>query len=268
MARKIPAKLSTAAAVAAALVLTASCGGDGDGDGDNKALKDWAAKVCAADVTGKIDASQAAINDISLVVVGETPDALKARLAADVVKLADANSALAAALDTAGDPKVKGSDEQIRLVGDDLDATTKAWNAVKEQVEALPTNDQKAFADGLTALQPSITSSVTSTHGALEKLHTGQLGQALAEVPGCAGSASAPPASAPPAASPSESAPSAPASPVATPSGSASSSSRGTASTSPSSSGSDTESATPGDSESPSAAESDSSSPSADPSAS
>lgn len=264
MARKIPAKLSTAAAVAAVLVLTASCGGGGDGD--NKALEDWAAKVCAEDVTRKIDESQGALNDISLVVNGETPDALKARLVADVVKLADANSALAAALAAAGDPKVKGSDEQIRLVAQDLDATTQGWNTVKEQLEALPTHDQKAFADGLAALQPNITGSVTSSHAALEKLHTGRLGQALAEVPGCAGSASAPPASTPPAPTPSASTSSAPASPVSTPSGSASSSSDASASASPSSSASDsgTGSASPKPSGSPSSSESET--PTAEPS--
>lgn len=265
MARKIPAKLPKVAAVAAALVLAAACGGGGgDDEGDKQALDAWAAKVCAADVTGKIDESQAALNDISLVIDGETPDALKTRLVADVVKLADANGALATALDAAGDPKVKGSDEQIRLVGEDLDATTQGWNTVKEQLEALRTDDQKAFADGLTALQPSITSSVTSSHAALEKLHTGRLGQALAEVPGCAGSASAPPASAPPAPSPSEPAPSAPESPAASPSGSASASSGGTASASPSSGGSDSGSPSPDDSDSPSAGESDT--PTADPS--
>ncbi|WP_436787861.1 hypothetical protein [Yinghuangia sp. YIM S10712] len=264
MVRKIPVKLPTAAAVAAVLALTAACGGDGGGDGDKKALAAWAAKVCGEEVTGKIDASQVALNDISLVIPGETPEALKARLVGDFTKLADANSAFASALQVAGDPKVKDAEEQVLLLGDELRANAQGWNAAKAELEALATNDQKAFADGLRALQPKITGSVTSSHAALDKLHTGRLGQALAAVPGCVGSASAPPPSTPPAPTPSETAPSASGSPVAAPSGSASPSSSASGSASPSSTGSG--SAAPDDSERPSATASDSSSPSADPS--
>lgn len=194
MAPKIPATLPALAALAAVVALTAGCGGD-DGAEQKKALAGWAAQVCTAEVTGKIDASKTALADISVVVPAETPDALRTRLVADVAKLADANTAFARALGNAGDPKVKDGKEQRTALVAEQQALAVGWNTVKAQLEALPTNDQKAFADGLRALQPNIARTVTTSRAALDKLHTGELAHALAAVPGCVAAASAPAAS-------------------------------------------------------------------------
>ncbi|MCF2529238.1 hypothetical protein [Yinghuangia soli] len=233
VAPKIPANLAVAAACAAVLALTAGC--SDDGDGKNKSLAGWAAKVCTADVTAKIDESKTALADISVVLPGEKPDALRTRLAEDVSRLAAANTALADALGRAGDPDVDGGKEQrAALVSEQL-AIATGWHTVKTQLEALPTADQKAFADGLRALQPSIAGTVTTSNAALEKLHTGELGKALAAVSGCVASlpaaggassapgtasGSAPATTAPPASAPASPPASEPAgSPAATPAG-------------------------------------------------
>ncbi|MEU8136629.1 hypothetical protein [Streptodolium elevatio] len=185
MARKTPAISPALAALAAAVVVvTAGCGGD-DGDDNTKKLADWAGKVCTTDVTGRIDASKKALDDIGTVVSNETPEALKARLAADVAKLAEANTAFAAALDRAGPPEIKDGRAQMQVLTGDLRATAAGWTAVTTKLEELPTGDQKAFADALRALEPTISSSLTVSRAALDKLHQGALGKALAGVPGC-----------------------------------------------------------------------------------
>ncbi|MDI2127932.1 hypothetical protein [Yinghuangia seranimata] len=202
MARKNPAKLPALVVAAAALLaMTAGCSDSGGGDDKNKqALADWAAKVCTTDVTGKIDESKAALADMNAVVPKETPDALKARLAADVTKLADADTALAVALDNAGDPVVKNGKAQAVAAAGELRAAATGWNGLKTEVEALPTTDQKAFADALRALQPNISKYTAGSRSALEELHKGELGKALAATPGCAATVPAPAASTPAAA--------------------------------------------------------------------
>lgn len=191
VARKTPAISPALAALAAAvMVLTAGCGDDGE---DNtKKLADWANQVCTADVTGRIDASKTALDDIGTVVPNEAPEALKTRLVGDVAKLAEANTAFAASLDKAGPPEIKDGRAQLQVLTGDLRATAAGWTAVKTKLEELPTGDQKAFADALRALEPSITSSITVSRAALDKLHQGALGKALAAVPNCVSGPAAP----------------------------------------------------------------------------
>lgn len=240
MARTTPAKLAACAVLAAALTAAAGCGG-GDGDKNEKDLAAWANKVCTTEVTGKIDASQGALADMASVVKGETPDVLKARLAADVTKLAEADTALANTLDQAGDPKVKNGGAQRAAVSAELRAAATGWMSLRSAFESLPTNDQKSFAEALKALDPEITKYGTSSRTALENLHRGELGKALGKVPGCAATEPVPAPAGTGAAS-------SPAPGQAAPAGGESGSPAASGSASPSGSGSPA----PGDSASPS----------------
>lgn len=240
LARQTLTKLPAAAALAVVLAAASACGGDGGG---NKDLAKWAAKVCTKEVTGKIDESRVALNDIAVVVPNENPDVLKGRLVADFGKLADANTAFAAALERAGDPGAKPAREQAAAVAAELRANAGGWTTVKGQLEAVPSTDQRAFADGLRTLEPSIRGSVASSQAALAKLHTGDVGRALGKVPGCVGTPAPPP---PPAPAPSSPAPPPPApEPASSSPAPASPSATESASPSPSASGSPSGSASP-----------------------
>ncbi|WP_406285124.1 hypothetical protein [Embleya sp. NBC_00896] len=177
--------------VVSALVLASAltaCGGD-DGKNDKKKqaeLRAWAAKVCAVDVTARIDDARTALADVGKVIPNEQPATLRTRLAGDIAKLADADNALAEAIDKAGVPAVSDGAALRTTVVEELRAAARGWGAIQAKVEGLATDRQNVFADGLRTLEPEINTLRASSHTALGKLHQGDAGKALASVPGCA----------------------------------------------------------------------------------
>ncbi|MGC0422169.1 hypothetical protein [Embleya sp. AB8] len=185
MSRKFPA----ICALVLAAALTACGGGDGKSDADKKKqadLKAWAAKVCAADVTARIDEARAALVDVAKVIPNEQPATLRTRLALDISRLADADNALADAIDRASIPAVPDGATLRMSVVAELRDTAKGWAGIQTKVAGLATEQQNVFADGLRSLNPEIDALRTSSHTALAKLHRGEAGKALAAVPGCA----------------------------------------------------------------------------------
>ncbi|MEU0940662.1 hypothetical protein [Embleya sp. NPDC005971] len=179
--------------VVSALVLASAltaCGGGDDKNDENKKkqaeLRAWAAKVCAVEVTARIDEARAALADVATVIPNEQPATLRTRLAADISRLADADNALADALDKAGIPAVSDGAALHTSVVAELRNTAKGWAGIQTKVAGLATEQQNVFADGLRSLNPEIDGLRVSSHTALDKLHRGDAGKALAAVPGCA----------------------------------------------------------------------------------
>ncbi|MYS81203.1 hypothetical protein [Embleya scabrispora] len=179
--------------VVSALVLASAltaCGGGDDKNDENKKkqaeLRAWAAKVCAVDVTARIDEARVALADVGKVIPNEQPATLRTRLAADISRLADADNALADAIDKAGIPAVSDGAALRTSVVEELRHTAKGWAGIQTKVEGLATDKQNVFADGLRSLNPEIDGLRASSHTALGKLHRGDAGKALAAVPGCA----------------------------------------------------------------------------------
>ncbi|MYW05975.1 hypothetical protein, partial [Streptomyces sp. SID3343] len=201
-------KFLVVSALVLASALTACSSGD-DGKSDEKKkkaeLQVWAAKVCAADVTTRIDDARVALADVGKVIAGEQPATLKTRLAADIAKLADADNKLAEGIDRAGPPAVPDGPVLRTTVVAELQSAAKGWGAIQAKIEGLSTDQQNVFADGLRSLDPEIKAMQASSHTALDKLHRGEAGKALAAVPGCAAAKTDPAA---PAATPSAGAPS------------------------------------------------------------
>ena len=176
--------------VVSALVLASAltaCGGGDDDENDKKQarLKEWAAQVCAADVTARIDDARASLVDVKTVIPDEQPASLRARLSADIGKFADADTTLADVLARAAAPAVSGGSELRASVVEELRTAAKGWAALQTKVDALPVDRQNLFADGLRTLGPEIDTLRASSTIALEKLHRGDTGKALAAVPGC-----------------------------------------------------------------------------------
>lgn len=175
-----------------------ACGGGDDGKNEKKQarLDEWAAQVCAADVTTRIDDARAALADVKTVIADEQPASLRSRLSADIGKFADADTGLAEVLARAAAPPVSGGAELRASVVEELRTAAKGWEALQVEVDGLAVDKQNRFADGLRTLAPEIEALQASSHVALEKLHRGETGKALAAVPGCEAVAEEPPVTA------------------------------------------------------------------------
>lgn len=149
--------------VVSALVLASAltaCGGGDDKNDENKKkqaeLRAWAAKVCAVDVTARIDEARVALADVDKVIPNEQPATLRTRLAADISRLADADNALADAIDKAGIPAVSDGAALRTSVVEELRNAAKGWAGIQAKVEGLVIDKQNVFADGLRSLNPGI----------------------------------------------------------------------------------------------------------------
>ncbi|MEE1756829.1 small secreted protein [Streptomyces sp. SP18CS02] len=221
-------KLAAALSGGAVLVLALSgCSGDED-DGANK-VDAWAKKVCdqaQPQIQKRANAQQTII---STAADGKPAD-IQAADSKAFQDIADADKALAKAVQGAGTPPVDNGDKLQQDAVKELNATAVAYEGLKKQVDALDPKDQQKFADGLQGVADGLKKIEKMDQDALSKLQSGQLGQSMAKQPGCQkAKASVPPAqlgsgaSASPAASPAAASPAAAASkPAASASASAS----------------------------------------------
>jgi hypothetical protein len=152
---------------------------------DNTAQLDaWAKSVCGS-AQDPIARGNTALADTGRVTPGETPDALRKRLSADIAALGQANQQIAAAVDKAGAPKVdKGADLQQQAVRE-LNQAATGYQQVQKKVDALPTGDQAKFADGLKSVGDQVQQLAQLSSSAIARLQTGAVGRAIAKQPGC-----------------------------------------------------------------------------------
>jgi hypothetical protein len=137
-------------------------------------------------VSNSIKASNDALADVLKVIPGESAEAGRNRLAGNVTALANADTALVTALEKAGDPAVPDGAKLRTEALDALRASAGGWNDLKARIEALPVDDQNKFQEQLRPLAPDLGTAGANTTAALQKLHQGELGKALAAVPDCA----------------------------------------------------------------------------------
>ncbi|MEU0670571.1 small secreted protein [Streptomyces lavendulocolor] len=213
-------KLAAALSGGAVLVLALSgCSSDEEG-GENK-VDAWAKKVCdqaQPQIQKRADAQQTII---STAADGKPAD-IQAADSKAFQDIADADKALAKAVQDAGVPPVDNGEKLQQDAVKELNSTATAYEGLKKQVDALDPKDQQKFADGLQSVAEGLKKIEKMDQDALAKLQSGQLGQAMAKQPGCrkaeaSVSPNVPPAKPGPAASASAGK-SAPASPASSPS--------------------------------------------------
>ncbi|MET7365342.1 small secreted protein [Streptomyces sp. NPDC005566] len=191
-------KLAAALSGGAVLVLTLSGCSD---DGDDK-VNDWAKKVC-----DQVQPQLQKIANANAAIQQQTADNSKP---ADVQKtdsaafqqISQAYKALGTAVDSAGPPPVDDGETTQQEAVKELNASSVAYAGLKTKVDALDTEDQAKFADGLKGIADELNKISTNGDQALKKLQSGEVGSAMAKQKGC----QKPTASAPPAAAPSASA--------------------------------------------------------------
>ncbi|MFJ9606536.1 small secreted protein [Kitasatospora sp. NPDC101176] len=167
-------------------------GAVGCGDDNAKQLESWASNVCGA-AKDPIAQAQTALADTGQVKTGEVPADLQKRLSADIGRLAKTNQDIAAAINSAGAPKV---DSGANLQQDTVAELTKAadgYQDVQKKLDALPNDDQAKFADGLRSVADQVQKLASLSTQAQAKLQRGELGAAMAKQDGCKPGAAAAP---------------------------------------------------------------------------
>ncbi|WP_338678343.1 small secreted protein [Streptomyces sp. SCSIO 30461] len=174
-------KLAASVSGGAVLVLALSgCSGE-----DNAAkVNAWAKSVC-----GKAQPQIQKRADAQQVILSTPADGKPADIQAADSKafqdIADANTALAAAVESAGTPPVENGATLQQDAIKELKATAAAYVKLKKQVDALDLKDQQAFGDGLQDIADGLSEIEKMDQGALSKLQSGELGKAMVSQPGC-----------------------------------------------------------------------------------
>ncbi|MFJ8645603.1 small secreted protein [Streptomyces sp. NPDC093546] len=178
MNKKLAAALSGGAVL---MLVLSGCGGD---DEDGGKVDAWAKKVCdqaQPQIQKRANAQQAIV---STAADGKPAD-IQAADSKAFQDIADADKALAKAVQEAGAPPVENGEKLQQDAVKELNDTATAYEALKKQVDALDPKDQRKFADGLSTVADGLKRIEKMDQDALAKLQSGELGQAMAKQPGC-----------------------------------------------------------------------------------
>lgn len=173
-------KLAAALSGSAALVLTLTGCGD---DGAETAA--WAKKVCdkVKPQVEKIQQANQSINEASQ--QKKSPEEVQKIDSAAFQKISEAYRALAQAVDKAGVPPVENGAKLEKNAVQELKSLSKAYSDLKKTVDELDTKNQSKFAQGLKGLAQELGRLGKSGDKSLQKLQSGELGEAMAEQKGC-----------------------------------------------------------------------------------
>jgi hypothetical protein len=177
-----PVNKKLAAALSGGAVLVLALSGCGD-DGDDK-VGAWAKKVCdqaQPQIQKRANAQQTII---STAADGKPAD-IQAADSKAFQDIAEADKALAAAVNAAGTPPVDNGEKLQKDAVNELNATAKAYLDLKKQIDGLDAKNQQKFADGLQGVADGLKKIETMDQEALKKLQSGELGRAMAKEPGC-----------------------------------------------------------------------------------
>ncbi|MFJ6100701.1 small secreted protein [Streptomyces sp. NPDC092359] len=171
-----------AAALSGGAVLVLALSGCSDDEGDK--VGDWAKTFCdqaKPQIQKRADAHQIIISTAA----DSKPAEIQAADSKAFQDIADADRALAKAVESAGAPPVENGEKVKQDAIKELNATAAAYEGLKKQVDALDPSNQQKFADGLQGVADGLTKIEKMDQAALSKLEEGELGQAMAKQPGC-----------------------------------------------------------------------------------
>ncbi|MFF8834303.1 small secreted protein [Streptomyces sp. NPDC015130] len=173
-------KLAAALSGGAVLVLVLS----GCSDDEGNKVEDWAKTFCdqaKPQIQKRADAHQIIISTAA----DSQPAEIQAADSKAFQDIADADRALAKAVEAAGAPPVENGEKVQQDAIKELNATAVAYEGLKKEVDALDPANQQKFADGLQDVADGLTKIEKMDQAALAKLEEGELGQAMAKQPGC-----------------------------------------------------------------------------------
>ncbi|CAL9464757.1 hypothetical protein SUDANB6_02713 [Streptomyces sp. enrichment culture] len=186
-----PVNKKLAVALSGGAVLVLALTGCGNGDDGNGKLDSWAKQVCDAvqPQAKKIEAANAAIQEETS--DNSKPEEVRATDSKAFQDMSEAYKAMGAAVRKAGAPDVEDGEKKQKDAVQELNDLSSAYASLKKQVDALDTEDQAKFADGLKDVAAELDKLSRTGSDALKALEEGDVGRAMAKQPSCQ-SASAP----------------------------------------------------------------------------
>ncbi|OEU95489.1 small secreted protein [Streptomyces oceani] len=178
MKKKLTAALSGSAVLVLALT---GCGSD---DGSEETDK-WAKEVCdqVKPQVKKIQKANTSINEASQ--QQKSPEEVQKTDSAAFQDISDAYKSLANAVKRAGEPPVDDGAKLRKNAVGELNGLSKEYGKLKTAVDELDTKDQSEFASGLKDVATKLGQLGKSGDKSLQKLQSGELGEAMADQPGC-----------------------------------------------------------------------------------
>ncbi|WP_411070989.1 small secreted protein [Streptomyces sp. cmx-4-25] len=173
-------KLAAALSGGAVLVLALS----GCSEDEGNKVEAWAKTFCdqaKPQIQKRADAHQIIISTAA----DSEPAEIQAADSKAFQDIADADRALAKAVETAGAPPVENGEKVKQDAVKELNDTAVAYEGLKKQVDALDPSNQQKFADGLQNVANGLTRIEKMDQNALAKLEEGEIGKAMAKQPGC-----------------------------------------------------------------------------------
>ncbi|MFZ4135262.1 MULTISPECIES: small secreted protein [Streptomyces] len=184
MNKKLAAALSGGAVLAMALT--------GCGDDKEEKLDAWAKQVCddVQPQAKKISDANAAIQEQTS--DNSSPEDVQKTDSKAFGDMSAAYKAIGSAVNKAGAPPVDDGEKTKNDAVKELNGISTAYGDLKKQVDALDTGDQGEFADGLKDIAGELSKISKSGNEALEKLQSGEVGEAMKNQESCKSSTTSP----------------------------------------------------------------------------
>ncbi|WP_081237030.1 small secreted protein [Streptomyces viridosporus] len=179
-----PVNKKLAAALSGGAVLVLALTGCSSDDGNEK-LDAWAKEVCDAvqPQAKKIAAANAAIQKETS--DNSTPEEVQKADSKAFQDMSDAYKAIGTAVNKAGAPDVENGEQKLTNAVKELNGISASYASLKKQVDALDTEDQAKFADGLKGIATELDKLSKSGNDALNELEEGEVGEAMARQASC-----------------------------------------------------------------------------------
>ena len=179
-----PVNKKLAAALSGGAVLVLALTGCSSDDGNEK-LDAWAKEVCDAvqPQAKKIAAANAAIQKETS--DNSTPEEVQNADSKAFQDMSDAYKAIGTAVNKAGAPDVENGEQKLTNAVKELNGISASYASLKKQVDALDTEDQAKFADGLKGIATELDKLSKSGNDALNELEEGEVGEAMARQASC-----------------------------------------------------------------------------------
>ncbi|WP_312866126.1 small secreted protein [Streptomyces boluensis] len=178
-------KLAAALSGGAVLVLALS----GCGDSDEDKLNDWAKSLCGQ-IQPQLEKSVKAQQTIVSTAADGKPEEIQKADSEAFQAIADADKAIAQALEKAGPPPVDNGEKIQTDAVKDLNEASKSYEELKKNIDGLDAKDQspeglKEFSEGLQKVADDLGKIQKEGDGALDTLLSGEVGDAIKKQDGC-----------------------------------------------------------------------------------